>query len=123
MTRERFCNKLHLSTVSKTLEAKKVHESNNGVSTIAGRKPGSGLDKLNWQEFVKLPRDIFFCADVYFIVYIVEENGVHAMSAKGDAEFHADDEIERYSEAFFLKNCELATVFTKHFESCQPTCD
>ena len=72
---------------------------------------------------MKLLRDIFAYADVQLVVYTFEENGVHALSAEGDAAFHADDEIERYSEDFLLENHELETNFTKNSKSCQPTCD
>ena len=54
-------------------------------------------------------RDIFSYADVQIVVYTLEENGVHALSAEGDAEFYADDETERYSEEF-LENRELQTL-------------
>ena len=123
VTKERYCDKPNLSTLSKTLEAMKIHANKNGVSTIAITKFGFGLDQLNWQEVVKLLRGIFAYADVQVVVYTLEENGVHALSAEGDAEFHADDEIERYSEEFPLENRELETDFTKDSKSCQPTCD
>ena len=97
----------------------KIHASTNGVSTIAIPKLGCGLDQMNWQEVVKLLRDIFAYADVQTVVYTLEENGVHALSAEGDAEFYADDEIERYSEEFLLENHELETNFTKYSKSCQ----
>ena len=83
-----------MSTLSKTLEAMKSHASMNGVSTIAIPKLRCGLDQMNWQEVVKLLRDIFAYADVKLVVYTLEENGVHALSAEGDAEFYADDEIQ-----------------------------
>ena len=35
VTKERFCDKRDLSTLSKTLEAMKIHASMNGFSTIA----------------------------------------------------------------------------------------
>ena len=76
----------------------KIHASTNGVSTIAIPKLSCGLDQMNWQEVVKLLRDIFAYADVQIVVYTLEENGVQSLSAEGDAEFYADDEIERYSE-------------------------
>ena len=101
----------------------KIHASMNGVSTIAIPKLGCGLDQMNWQEVVKLLRDIFAYADVQLVVYTLEENGVHALSAEGDAEFYADDEIERYGEEFLLENRELETDFTKGSKSCQPTYD
>ena len=123
VTKERFCDKRNLSTLSKTLEAMRSHASLNGVSTIAFPKLGSGLDQMDWQEVVKQLRVIFAYADVQIVVYTLEENGVHAMSAEGDAEFYADDEIKRYSEEFLLENRELETDFTKDSKSCQPTND
>ena len=51
------------------------------------------------------------------------KNGVHAISAEGGAEFYGDNQIERYSEEFFLENRELETVFTKISKSCGPTFD
>ena len=104
VTKERFCDKPNPSTLSQTLEAMKSHASMNGFSTIAIPKLGCGRDQMNWQEVVKLLRDIFAYANVQLVVYTLEENGVHALSAEGDAEFYADDEIERYSEDFLLEN-------------------
>ena len=95
----------------------------NGISAIALPKLGCGLDQMNCQEVVKLLRDIFAYADVQLVLYTLEENGVHALSTEGDAEFCADDEIERYSEEFRLESHELETDFTKESKSCQPTCD
>ena len=111
VTKERFCDKPNLPTLSRTLEAMKIHASTDGVSTIAIPKLGRGLDRMNWQEVVKLLRDIFAYADVQFIVYTLEENGVHAVSAEGDAEFYADDEIERYSEEILSENRELERLY------------
>ena len=101
----------------------KIHASMIGISTIAIPKLGYGLDQMNWHEVLELLRDIFAYADVQLVVYTLEENGVHALSAEGDAEFYADDEIERYSEDFLLENRELETDFTKDSKSCQRTCD
>ena len=72
---------------------------------------------------MRLLRDNFVYADVQMVVYTLEENGVHALSTEGDAEFYADDKIERYSEEFLLENRELETDFTKDSKSCQPICD
>ena len=78
---------------------------------------------MNWQEVVKLLRDIFVYADVQIVVYTLEDNGFHALSTDGDAEFYAADDIERCSEAFFLENRELESDFTKDAKCFQPTCD
>ena len=104
MTKERFCDKPDIATLSKTLEAKKIHTSTNGIFAIAIPKLGCGTDKMNSQEVVKLLREIVAFADEQIIVYTLEEIGVHAMSVEGDAEFDAVDEIERYSELFFLES-------------------
>ena len=63
-----FCDEPDLSTM-------KMHACTNGVSTIAIPKLGCGLDQMNWQEVVKLLRDIFAYADVQIVVYTLGENG------------------------------------------------
>ena len=73
VTKERFCDKPYLSTLSKALETMKIHSSTNGVSTIAIRKLGCGLDQMNWQEVLKLLCHIFASADVQIVVYTLEE--------------------------------------------------
>ena len=72
VTKERFCDGPKLSTLSKTLEAMKVHAGTNCVSTIAIPKLGCDLDQMNWQEVVKLLRDIFAYADVQIVVYTLD---------------------------------------------------
>ena len=101
----------------------KIHAGTNGISTTAIPKHGCGLDQMNWQEVVKLLRDVFDYAVVQMLLYTLEENRVHALSAEGDAEIYADDEIERYSEEFLLENPELETDLTENPKSCQLTCD
>ena len=123
VTEDRFCDKPNISTLSRTLQALKIHASRSGVSTIVIPKLGCGLDESNLQEVVKLLRDIFAYADVQIVMYTLEENGVHALSAEGNADFYADDEIERYSEECLLENRELEKVFTKDSKSCKPTYD
>ena len=123
VTKERFCDKSDLWTLIKTLEAMKIHSCTNGGFTIAIPKLGCGLDQMNWHDVAKLIRDISAYAAVRIVVYILEESGIHAMSAEGDAEFFAANKIERYSEELFLDNHELETDFSKDSKSCQPTCD
>ena len=123
VTKEKFCDKPNPSTSSKTLEAMRIHASMNGISTITIPKLGCGLDQMNWQEVVKLLRDNFTHADVQLVVYTLERNGIHALSAEGETEFYADDEIERYSEEFLQENRELETDFIKDSKACQSTCD
>ena len=123
VTEERFFDKPDLSTLLTTLEAMKSHAAIHGVSTIAIPKIGCGLDQMNWQQVVKLLRYVFASSDIHVVVYTLESHGVHAMSSEGDLEFYAEDEIERYSEDFYLDEKDLQTDFTKNSKSCQPPCD
>ena len=123
VTKERFFDKPDSSTLLTTLETKKSLTVIHGVSIIAIPKIGCGLDQMNWQEFVKLLRDVFAYSDIHVVVYTLERHGVHAMSSFGDPEFYAEDEIERYSEEFYLDEKDIETHFTKNSKSCQPPCD
>ena len=102
MTKDKFSDKPDLPTVLSTLEAMKSHDSMYGISTIAIPKIGCGLDKMNWQDVVKLLRDVFAYSDIHIVVYTLESHGVHALLSEGDPEFYAEDEIERYSEEVHL---------------------
>ena len=113
--------KIHASTFKQ--DTPLLSGGNHGVSTVATPNIGCGLDQINWQEIVKLLRDVFAYADVQIGVYILQEKGVNAKSVEGDAQFCADDEIERYVEEFFLENRKLETDFTKDSKTCQPTSD
>ena len=123
VTKRQFFDKPDLPTLLTTLEAMKSHAAMHGVSTIAIPKIGCGLDQMNWQEVVKLLRDVFAYSDIHVVVYTLESHGVHAMSSEGDPEFYAEDEIERYTEEFYLDEKDLETDFTKNSKSCQPPCD
>ena len=85
----------------------KVRSTMNGVSTVAIPKLGCGLDQMSWQEVVKLLFAVFAYANVQVVVNILDENGVHVISAGGDAKFYADDEIERNGKEYFHENREL----------------
>ena len=123
VTKTKFSEKPTLPTLSLTLDEMKSHARLYGISTIAIPKIGWGLDQMNWQEVVKLLRDILAYSNIRIVVYTLEENGVHALSSEGDPDFYAEDEIERYSEEFYLNDKDLETDFTRDAKSCQPTCD
>ena len=57
------------------------------------------------------------------MVYTLDEHAIHAMSAEGDPEFYAEDEIDRHSKEVHLNERELETDFTGDATSCQPDCD
>ena len=122
VTIETFCEKTDLTTLSRTIEAMKIHAGMTSVSSVALPKPGCGFYQMNWQEIVLLLRYILAYADVQIVLYTLEENGVHAMCTKIDAEFYAADEKKWYSEHFFVRNRELETNFTRDYKSCQHTC-
>ena len=123
VTKERFFDKPDLYTLLATLEAMKSHAAMHGVSTIAIPKKSCGLDQMNWQQIVKLLRDVFAYSDIHVVVYTLESHGVHAMSSEGDPDFYAEDEIDRYSDEFYLDEKDLETDFTKDSKFCQPPCD
>ena len=85
----------------------KSHARLYGISTIANFKISCGHDQMNSQEVVKLLGNIFACSNIRLVVYTVEENGVHVSSSRGDPDFYAEDEIERYSEDFYLNDRDL----------------
>ena len=123
VTKAKFFEKPNLPTLFLTLEEMKSHARLYGISTIAIPKTGCGLDQMNWQEVVKLLRDIFAYSDIRIVVYTLEENGVHALSSEGDADFYAEVESEKYTEEFYLNDKDLETDFTRDAKSCQPTYD
>ena len=123
MTKEKYSDKPDLQTLARTLQSMPSHATMHGVSTIAISKIGCGLDHMNWQDVFKLLRDIFAYSDVQIVVYSLDEHAIHAMSAEGDPEFYAEDEIDRYSEEFQLNERGLETDFTRDAKSCQPDCD
>ena len=59
VTKEKYSDKPDLQTLATTLQSMQSHATMHGVSTIAIPKIGSGLDQMNWQDVVKLLRDIF----------------------------------------------------------------
>ena len=102
MTKEKCSDKPELQTVATTLQSMQAHATMHGVSTIAIPKIGCGLDQMNWQDVVKLLRDIFAYSEIQIVVFSLDEKAIHAMSAEGDPEFYVEDEIDRYSEEFDL---------------------
>ena len=70
--KEKFCDKLDVSTLYRTVETIKIHANMNGISSVAIL--GCGLDQMNCQDFLKLLLEIFDHADVQIAVYTLEEN-------------------------------------------------
>ena len=123
VTKEKYSDKLYWPTLATTLKNMQAHATMHGVSTIAIPKNGCGLDQMNWQDVVKLLRNIFAYSDIQILVYSLDEHAIQAMSAEGDPEFYAEDEIDRYSEEFRLNGRELEIDFSNDVKSCQPDCD
>ena len=123
MTKEKYSDKPDLQILATTLQSMQSHATMHGVSTIAIPKIGRDLNQMNWQDVVKLLRDIFAYSEIQIVVYSLDEHAIHVMSAEGDAEFYAEDEVDRFSEEFHLNERDLETDFTNDAKSCQPDCD
>ena len=95
VTKEKYSDKPDLETLATTLQSMQSHATMHGVSTVAIPKIGFGLEQMNWKDVVKLLRDIFAYSEVQIIVYSLDEHAIHAVSAEGDPEFYAEDEIDR----------------------------
>ena len=59
VTKTNLSEKPTRPSLSLILEEMKSHARLYGISTIAIPKIGCGLDQMNWQEVVKLLRDLF----------------------------------------------------------------
>ena len=123
VTKTKCSEKLYPPTLSLTLEEMKSHAPLYRISIIASPKIGCGLDQMNCQEVVKLLKDIFAYSNIRTVVYTLEEKRVLELSSEGDPHFYAEDEIERYSEEFYLNDKELEADFTRGAKYCQPACD
>ena len=123
MTKEKYSDEPDLQTLATTLQSMQSHATMHGVSTIAIPKIGCRLDQMNRQDVVKLLRDIFAYSEIQIVVYSLDEHAIHAISAEGDPEFYAEDEVDRYSEEFHLNERDLETDFTSQAKSRQPDCD
>ena len=123
VTKEKYSDKPDLSTLATTLQNMQAHATMHGVSTIPIPKIGCGLDQMNWQDVVELLRNIFAYSDIQIVVYSLDEHTIHVMSAEGDPEPYAEDEMDRYAEEFHLNDRELKTDFTNDAKSLQPVCD
>ena len=86
---EEYLDKPDLQTLTTSLQNMQAHATMHGVLTIAIPKIGCGLDQMNWQELVKLLRNIFAFSDIQIAVYSLDEHAIHAMSAEGDPDFYA----------------------------------
>ena len=91
VTKEKYSNKPDLQTHAKTLQNMQAHATMHGISTIAIPKSGCGLDQMNWQDVVKLLRNIFAYSGIQIVVFSLDEHAIHAMSAEGDPKFFAED--------------------------------
>ena len=123
VTKEKYSDKLDLQTLVTTLQNMQAQATMHGISSIAIPKTGCGLDQMNWQDVVKLLRNIFAYSDIQIEVNSLDKHAIHAMSAEGAPEFYAEDEIDRYCAEVHLNERELGTDFTSDVKSCQPDCD
>ena len=81
VTKTKFSEEPTLPTLSLTLEEMKSLARLYGIPTIAIPKIGCGFDQMNWQDVVKLLRDVFAYSNIRTVVYTLEENGLPALSS------------------------------------------
>ena len=74
VTKEKYSDKPDLQTLATTLQNMQAHATMHGVSTIALAKIGCGLDQMNWQDVVKLLRNVFAYSDIQMVVYSLDEH-------------------------------------------------
>ena len=123
MTKEKYSDKPDLQSLATTLQNMRAHATMQGVPTIVIPMIGCGLDQINWQDVVKLLRNIFAYSDIHIVVNSLDKHAIHAMSAERDPEFYAEDGIDQYSKEVHLNEGEMETDFTSDPKSCQPDCD
>ena len=116
---KKYSDKPDLQTLATALRGMQAQATMNGASAFSVPKIGSGLDQMDWQDVVKLLRNIFLYSDIQIVVYSLDEHAIHAMSAEGDLEFYVEDEIDRYSEEIHLNERELETDF---FRTLRTSC-
>ena len=122
VTKENYSDKPDMQTLATTLQNTQAHATMHRVSMIARPKIRCGLDQMNWQDVVKLLRNIFAYSGIQLVVYSLDQHAIHAMSAEGDSKIYAKDEIDRYSGEVHVNGRELETDFTSDAKSCQPVC-
>ena len=57
--KEKYSDKPDLQTLVTTLQNMQAYATMHGISSIAIPKTGCGIDQINWQDVVKLLRNIF----------------------------------------------------------------
>ena len=95
-----------------TPESKKSHEMIPGVSTTARPKTVHGLVQLNPQEPVELLPDVLDHSKTQNVLFSFEETGVHAMLPESDPNVQSEDEVERFSENFYLEDKDPPKILT-----------
>ena len=78
-TKEKYSVKSDLQNLATNMQA---HATMHGFSTIAILKIESGLNQMNWQDVVKLLRNIFAYSEIQIVVYSLDEHAIHAMSLR-----------------------------------------
>ena len=98
------------------------HALLNNVHIVTMPKIGCGLDKLSWNEVLKILKDTF--TDSGIPIQIISRNELDCKTANKptNSETYIEDEIDNYTNKWTNEKDELETDFTKDSKSCQPPC-
>ena len=122
VTKNKFFEKPTLENLRISLENMRGHALLNNVQIITMPKIGCGLDKLFWNEVLKILKDTF--TDSGILIQIISRNELDCKIAtkSTNSEDYIENEIDSYANEWTNKKNELETDFTKDSKSCQPPC-
>ena len=122
VTKNKFFGKPTLENLRISLENMRGHALLNNVQIITMPKIGCGLDKLSWNEVLKILKDTL--TDSGILIQIISRNDLDCKTATKptNSEDYIENEIDSYANEWPNEKNELETDFTKDSKSCQPPC-
>ena len=76
VTKEKFSDKPSLSSIKESIKEMRTHSIENNVDIISMPKIASGLDKMDWNEVLKILNKLFKSSDIIIRVYTLEDGKV-----------------------------------------------
>ena len=111
-----------LENLQTTLENMRDHALSNNVHIITVPKIGCGLEKLSWNEVLKILKDTSTDSEIF--IHIISRNQLDCKTATkpSNSENYIEDETDNYTNEWTNEKNELETDYTKDSKSCQPPC-
>ena len=85
-------------------------------------KIGCGLDKLSWNEVLKILKDTFTDSGILIQIISRKELDCNTATKPTNSENFIDDEIDNYTNEWTNEKDELETDSNKDSKSCHPPC-